>query len=292
MPFHFYADDEQLYVSFKVSSQEDVDSAVARIEACVADIRAWMAANRLKFNDGKTELLTIIPAHQSNTDLNIPDLCIGDCVITPSKTVKNLGSKFDSTLQMDAQVTAVCQSARFHLRNIGRIRRYLSEGAPTRLVHAFITSRLDCNNSLLCGLPKVQLTRLQRVQNSAARLISRTPKRQHISPVLERLHWLPVSERIDYKVLTLTYKSLKGLAPGYLAELLQERRPTRNTRSSSQLLLTEPRSRTVTYGDRAFSRAAPRLWNNLPQSLREATSLNSFKTMLKTFLFKRAYNHC
>ena len=192
---------------------------------------------------------------------------------------------------MEAQVASVCQSARFHLRNIGRIRRYLSEGATTRLIHAFVTSRLDCNNSLLCGLPKVQLKRLQRIQNSAARIIARTPKRQHISPVLERLHWLPVSERVDYKVLTLTYKSLKGLAPGYLSELLQERRPNRTTRLSSQFLLTEPRSRTVTYGDRAFSRAAPRLWNNLPQSLREATSLHSFKTMLKTFLFRRAYGH-
>jgi hypothetical protein len=289
MDFHFYADDQQLYASFKVSSQEEADTAMSRIQACIADIRAWMEANRLKFNDGKTELLVTMPAQQP-LRIAVPELSIGDTVITPSKTVRNLGCIFDSTMQMEAQVTALCQSARFHLRNISHIRRYLSESATTRLVHAFVTSRLNCNNSLLYGLPKSQLRKLQLIQNSVARLITRTPIDHHITPVLRRLHWLPVPQRIKHKILVLTFKALNGLAPQYLADLLRVHRPGRTLRSASQLLLEEPRARTVTYGDRAFANAAPKLWNSMPHSVRSACTLSAFKSKVKTTLFTEAFN--
>ena len=116
----------------------------------------------------------------------------------------------------------------FHLRNIRRIRDCLSLADTEKLVHAFITSKLDNANSLLYGLPKFLINRLQNVQNAAARVVTRTRKYDHIKPVLKQLHWLPISQRINYKILLLTYKALNGQAPSYITELLEPYVPTRN----------------------------------------------------------------
>ena len=110
----------------------------------------------------------------------------------------------------------------------------------------------------------------------------------HITPVLQKLHWLPVKSRIIYKILLLIYKALNGLAPSYLSELLDTYRPSRNLRSSGKLFLTTKKTNTVNYGDRAFSVCAPKLWNNLPLHIRQAKSLSSFKSQLKTHLFKNS----
>ncbi len=190
---------------------------------------------------------------------------------------------------MDKQVDALCRSAYFHLSNIGRIRHLLSDRAAEQLVHAFVTARLDNGNSLLLGITKTQIARLQRVQNMAARIVTRTRRSEHITPILHSLHWLPVSYRIQYKILLLTFKALNGLAPAYLAELLQPHQPARLLRSTVQHLLTVPATRYTTAGDRAFQNAAPRLWNDLPVTVRACTSLDAFKLHLKTILFARAF---
>ena len=151
---------------------------------------------------------------------------------------------------------------------ISKTRKYLDENYTKSLVHAFVSSKLDYCNALLIGLPKYQIDRLQSVLNTAARIITFTCKYDHITPVLVRLHWLPVSYRIRFKVLLLTYKALNDLSPEYISELLNKPKYTRNLRSQSQHLLSVPKSRTVTYGDRAFSVCAPKLWNELPFQLR------------------------
>ena len=129
----------------------------------------------------------------------------------------------------------------------------LSLADTEKLVHAFITSKLDNTNSLLYGLPKFLIDRLQNVQNAAARVVTRTRKYDHIKPVLKQLHWLPVSQRIDYKILLLTFKALNGQAPSYITELLKPYVPTRNLRSSSKNLLKVPPVKLVSYGHRCFS---------------------------------------
>ncbi len=156
------------------------------------------------------------------------------------------------------------------------MQRYLDQQSAKQIVHALVISRLDCCNSLLCGLPADLLNRLQRVQNACARTIMMCRKYDHITPVLKELHWLPIAKRIQFKVLMLTYKCLNGVAPQYLAELITPDRPGRELRSKT--------------GERAFSYAAPWLWNKLPLTIRKCTTVSHFKVSLKTHLFKEHYN--
>ena len=176
----------------------------------------------------------------------------------------------------------VCQASLYHLRNISKIRRYLSQETTEILIHAYITSKLDNCNSLLYGLPTYMINKLQIIQNAAARILTFTKKTNHITPVLCKLHWLPVQYRIVFKILLLVYKGLNGLAPTYISELLHYRTSSRLLRSASQRLLSIPRTSLKTYGDRAFSAAGPKLWNKLPLSLRSSNTLAVFKKDLKT----------
>ena len=158
------------------------------------------------------------------------------------------------------------------------------------MIHTYVTSRLDNGNCLLYGISDQLLTKLQRVQNAAARLITKTKKQDHVTAVLIDLHWLPIKQRIEYKLLLLTFRSLHELAASYITDLLIRYEPTRPLRSADAHLLEVPRCRLHTQGEKAFSSAAPRLWNNLPLAMRATDSLSSFKKQLKTFLFKRAFS--
>ena len=166
----------------------------------------------------------------------------------------------------------------------------MSKEACSRAVQAMVTSRLDNNNGLLVGLPDKLLSRLQLAHNYAARLITGSKKFDHITPVLRSLHWLPVNQRIKYKILVLVYKVINNISPpDYLASLLHYHKSSRALRSSSNTWqLTVPRTK-KTCGDRAFCVVAPRLWNGIDCSLRQAPSLETFKKHLKTMLFKDCY---
>ena len=127
---------------------------------------------------------------------------------------------------------------------------------------------------------------LQRVQNAGARIVSLSPKFCHIEPVLMSLHWPPIDLRIEFKILIITYKTLHGLAPAYIEDLPVSYIPGRYLRSAKKNLLAVPGFKLNSCGRRAFSVAAPLLWNNLPQHVRDAESLDIFKRQLKTVLFK------
>ena len=173
-----------------------------------------------------------------------------------------------------------------------RIRKYLSQQSTETLVHAFITSRLDYCNGLLYGLPDCLLNKLQRVQNACARLILKEQKFCHITPLIFKLHWLPIRYRIEFKILLITFKILNFLAPSYLSSLISLRPPSKyNLRNSSdKLLLSHPSFKSkATLGDRSFTCAAPKLWNELPLDIRSARTVNIFKAKLKTHLFRSAF---
>ena len=190
---------------------------------------------------------------------------------------------------MKHQIANNVKSCYYQIIHIGQIRPHLTEESCKTVV-ALVTSRLDYGNALLYGLPQTVLQRLQKVQNCAACLITRTRKYEHIIPVLQRLHWLPVRLRPTYKVLLFIYCALNGLAPDYLAELISYRPINRTVRSASlPALLFVTASLTVTHGDRRFAVCSVVLWNNITPSHRTAKSLQVFKTLLKTHLFKEAF---
>ena len=214
----------------------------------------------------------------------------GTDLVNASESAKNIGVCFDNLIIMEKQITLICKSAFYHLHNIAKIRKFISFKDCETLIHAFVSTKLDYCNSLLSGLSQSQIQKLQYVQDYAARLLTGTRKYDSITPILKELHWLPVAERIHYKILLLTFKSLNNLAPFNLKELLTPYVPTRTLRSSNEGFLRVPRCNLRTYGDRAFSHIAPTLWNSLPEDMRTCKSLNTFKSQLKTFLFKRIFN--
>ncbi len=203
--------------------------------------------------------------------------------------LKNLGVIFDINLTFDPHVQNTVKNSFFHLRNIARLRPMLSLPVAEKLINTFVFSRIDYCNALLAGVSKSTLSKLQSVQNSAARILTRTKTSEHISPVLESLHWLPVRFRIDFKIIMLTYKALHSLAPHYLSQLLSVYTPSRDLRSSDSGLLVIPPTRLRSMGDRAFSSCAPKLWNCLPSEIRQAESFSVFKSVLKTYFFRIAF---
>ena len=276
-----YADDTQIY-SVK-SKSPDSYSTMSKLEACIEDIRSWSLANGLKLNDSKTELIHISSKFRSVSP--IQSFQIGTAHIEPVQKARNLDVVFDSHLTMDPHVNNVCRAASLALHKIGKIRNYLDQQTTETLVHAFVSSRLDNCNSLLYGLPDSRLKKLQHIQNSAARLVTLKKSSDHITPILRSLHWLPIADRIKYKVLLLTFKCLHSSAPTYLQDLVVQYTPSRRLRSSSKLLLSSPPVSTKYYGHRSFQYSAAYLWNNLPAKVKEARTLTNFKTLLKTYLF-------
>lgn len=219
------------------------------------------------------------------------DSLFSECLSSKLKpTVKNLGVNFDNNFKFDKQIDNVVRASFYQLRLLSKVKPFLNRTDLERTIHAFISSRIDYCNALYVGVSQSALSRLQLVQNAAARFLTNTPRRQHITPVLFALHWLPVSFRIDFKILLFVFKALNGLAPFYLTELLCVRNPCRALRSTNQLLLEVPRARLKHWGDRAFSVAGPRLWNKLPPDMRALTDFGLFKSRLKTYLFRLAFN--
>ena len=248
-----------------------------------------MNQNLLKLNDNKTDMIYIASPYCIES-LITPELHVGEtCITSSSDSVKNLGIIFDKCVNMTDHVSSVCRASYYHLKNIRSLKPFLSEEALVTVVHAFVTSRIDYCNSLLYGISEHNIDRLQRIQNSAARMVTNTRKYSHVKPVLQKLHWLPVKQRIHFKILVTTYKCITGKAPEYLCELLSIRRSSRVLRSSNQLLLQMPVSKLKSYGEGAFSVAGPTLWNRLPEEVRNKPSLESFKLLLKTHLFKIAF---
>ena len=177
------------------------------------------------------------------------------------------------------------------LRQLRNIRRSVADSIFHSLVVSLVMPRLDYGNATLVGLPASQLRRLQSVLNAAARLIHRSPRYEHVTPMLHDLHWLWSTERIDFKLAVLVYRCLHGLAPRYLSDHIQRVADSnrRSLRSSSSSRLVIRRTRLTTVGDRAFPVVGSRLWNSLPHDVTSSPTLAVFRNRLKTYLFMRSF---
>ena len=287
--YHFYADDSQL-LRISAISDHDQWAAINHLERSVHVVAEWMFKSKLKLNPSKTEFL-VISSSKNQKKIVSGSLKLEDSIIPRSDTVRNLGVTMDSNLDMHAQVSNLRKTCYHYISWVKEIRPYLNESDAKALIHSLVISRLDYCNALYYGLPEYLLHDLQMIMNDAARVVKNIGRNPNISitSILKDLHWLPVSERSKFKILTLIYKSLDGSAPEYISELLTMRpAPMRLLRSFDNLQLVVPKYKNK-YGERSFSVSGPKLWNSVPFGIRSQPTLYSFKRSLKTYLFSHFY---
>jgi hypothetical protein len=230
----------------------------------------------------------LVKLSQSDKELHLPR-----GVLQASETARNLGVTLDGQLSFDAHARTCSRACFYHLRRIWQIKRYINDSSLKLLVHASVTSRLDYCNALFAGCSASVRQRLQRIQNCAARLVCSEPIHSngvyhHTTPLLLRLHWLPVDRRITYKLCVLMFDVVHGFAPVYLGELCNRRSDNR-LRSASQLNFATTRTRTR-FADSSFAVAGPAAWNALPVDLKNTDSHSLFCRKLKTYLFVSTFN--
>ena len=287
--FHCYADDTALLSHIPLA---DITSYRVSIERCLIAVHNWFRSRRLQLNAEKTELIwlgtrsNINKLHSADTSLTFD----GN-TIRPVTCVKYLGVFLDTELGMKRQVNGIAAACFFQLRRLRQLRNVISPQALQRVVSALVLSRLDYCNAVLAGLPASTLAPLQRVQNAAARLVAGLGPRDHVTPALRILHWLPVAQRIQYKLCVLAHTAFYKYGPSYITEMLVpvSDLPGRSRlRSADSLKFDVPRVKSAV-GSRAFSVSGPRTWNDLPQALRATSDRLAFKRQLKTHFFNIAF---
>ena len=240
-----------------------------------------MSTKKRKLNPDKTEFLLIGNERQRSRCLSMFPIELLGVETYPAKSARNLGVIFDKNFNFRSYMSAICSSCIYHIRDIRRIRRHLDLDIAKLLANALVSSRFDYCNSLLSGIAETDLTKLQRVLNRLARMVTKSPPFTRSVPLLSSLHWLPVKYRVHFKICWLTYKALHEEQPVYLCSLTAISLPSRSLRSNRGINLSIPRIKTNT-GVRAFSSCTPSLWNNLLLSVRSATSVATFRRRLKT----------
>jgi len=289
--YHGYADDMQGLRSCPPAQLASVTHTFINL---IVDVCDWCCSRGLQLNPLKTELIWF----GSSTHLRqlVPKdgqiIVDNSTTINPVHIVRDLGVFFDSELTMHDHISRVTRDCFYQLRRLRQIRHHLSRDVMKCLICSFVLSKLDYCNALLAGLPNASLRPLQRVQNAAARLVLGLKWSDHITPALRELHWLPIKQRICYKLCITVHKCIHNQSPDYLSELFTHISdiPSRSTlRSASDHKLYVPRTR-LHLGERAFAIAGALEWNSLPTQLRAINDFSMFKCNLKTHLFKIAFN--
>jgi hypothetical protein len=284
-----YADDHACYIPFKAGKVEEEKCSVGTLEQCAKIIAVWMNENRLKLNTSKTEYIKFGNQCQIKK-CSVYGIDINGDHITESQSIKYLGVLLDEGLNFKKHINSKCQTAMYNLFRLKSIRSYLSRKSMEQLVQSLVVSHIDYCSTLLYGLPKTTLAKLQRVQSFAAKLILNKRKYDSVTQCLLQLHWLPVEYRILFRLLCMCYKCVNGQAPDYLCCYFKRKETLRSLRSAQNDLYVVPRTKTKSFGDRAFSVSGPKEWNRLPAEIKDCDNLVLFKKQLKTYLFQKAFN--
>ena len=277
---HGYADDHQAFKAFRIQFQfEAIRNGLPKF---LGEVNSWVQKFFLKLNATKSQVIVFTPDSQSSK-LLVQRLFLDDGSILPlSRDVLNLGMILDHKLSFGPQIDRVICACYQLLRDISSIRRFLTEDEIKSLVNSVVVARIDNCNSVYAGLSAHHILRLQRLQNSCARVIYGVGRRNHVSELLKKLHWLPIRQRIVFKVLCLIFKCIHGTAPSYLSDILPLTHENRFVRI--------PRTKT-SYGDQAFSRLGPMYWNALPTHIRIIPGIVTFKSKLKHYLFSSSSDY-
>ena len=241
MQHHLYADDTKLYVTFPPT---DNMQALARMEACIQEVKTWLCVNGLVMNENKSVAI-VICSPSLGTPIMFSCINISGQFVDTFAVIRDLGFATDTHMSMASQVSNICRSAYYHLSRIAKIRESLTTSVCKSLIHGLVTSRLDYGNAMLFGLTDRLLHRLEMVQRSAARIVMqiRRGDRQSMTTVLRQLHWLPIKRRIEYKILILVHKALYEGTPEYLAAPVRTKTlPTLCRRATSRRATSQPRT--------------------------------------------------
>ena len=278
---HVYADDVVLY-----SNSEQIDD----FKICHKKIEEWTIQNYLKLNNKKTQFISL--STRNNIIDKISNIDLMGENITASSSAKYLGVWLDENLTMSKQISSVCSHGYMILKNLWKISNKLNSlELKKQLIHSCILSKLNFCSSLYYNLPKKQLRKLDKLLNASARFIFNicgSERRQHITPFLQKLHFLPIAYRSEFKLNLLVYKSFQGRIPNYLAELIQPKitKSLRTTRKDDDITwLSKYPIEKTNYKNRGFRYSAPVTWNSLSQKVRESSTIQSFKSNLKTHYF-------
>lgn len=275
LTFHSYADDTQIYFSCS-----NVTEAKCKVKDIIDTIGQLFAALKLKLNADKTNVLLFTNnANFGNLDLEGN----GNCVLEFKDSARNLGFIIDNKLKLEAQVTNVCKLCYYYIKLISKEKECLDFDTLKKVITSYVLSRLNYCSLLYANLPEYLLYKLQKVQNCAARLLTKTPKRDHITPVIKSLHWLTVKQFIHYRYLLTVYNCINDTMPNYLCNLLTFYEPNVRLRSDNQFLLNIPRVNTK-YGERSFAYLGPKFWNELPINLKLCPTIDVFKVRVRKFL--------
>ena len=292
---HLYADDTQLYVEFNplYHNMANIEESLIK---CLEEVKAWMSNNKLKLNPDKTEVLTVQKRNNfSPTTVKAIQLEEGKEPTETSRVVKSLGVLFDEHLTFEDHVNSVIKSANVHLRNLRVIASKLDYELKRQLIHCLIFSKLDYCNGLLYNLPEYLIKKLQMVQNSCVRFLfgrSVIGKWDHVSPFLKEAHFLPIRQRVEYKIALMSYKCINNIAPDYLTKCISvKRQPLKHLRTEEDYFLLEtPSVPHCKRTERGFSFCGPKVWNNLPYDVRTCSNMSAFKKKLKSHLFMKAFS--
>ena len=271
-----FADDSNGRRQFALTFQFDV--LKHEVINCLREVFHWSHEHFMKVNPDKTEILLLRPP-SLNKEVIINGILFDDQCIRFSDKVKNVGVILDKNLSLDQHINGVVSHSYKIIRDISRIKKYLQRSHIEQLVHSGVASRLDNCNSLFANLNKESIFKLQKVQNSAARLILRKRRRDSASQALKELHWLPIEARISFKILLLVFKVLKGKVNMKLTY------KSFNGRPEDYLMLDTPNFKTK-YGKRLFEYNGSRLWNALPVNVRMEEDIERYKKSVKTLLFE------
>ena len=200
-----------------------------------------MIASKLKLNPDKTEFILIgTKAQRDKFKKYFPSKLL-DQDVTPTDSARNLGVEFDKDFNFKKHISKVCRSCCYHIRDLRRLRRCLTAAVTKTIATSLVSSKLDYCNSILYNIPNREINKMQSVQNSLARVVTRSPRFCSVTPLLKSPHWLPVQFRIKLKIFTLSYKVIPSCQPVYLHNLLKPLNRTRDLRSSDDDQLIVPR---------------------------------------------------